>query len=116
MSKHTPGADDKAANLSLRLTADSGYSASSEHRVSANQWGAICIAAEDGKRALQMLAARELLAAAECEEAMNLPANEARKVLERHGWKHEARYELDASQFVARLRRAAIAKATGGAA
>jgi hypothetical protein len=40
---HTPipGADEKNASLKLFLSADSGYHAETEYRVSANQWAAI---------------------------------------------------------------------------
>jgi len=35
--KHTPEADTKAANLTLSLKADSGYTAGAEYRISANR-------------------------------------------------------------------------------
>ena len=61
-------------------------------------------------------AAPELLAAAECDAAMDLPTEQVWLVLERHGWNREDRFARPAYEFVRRLRAAAIAKATGGAA
>lgn len=58
-------------------------------------------------------AAPDLLAVAECEEALDMPLKQAVEVLERYGWSHEARFELPAKEFVVRLRRAALAKARG---
>lgn len=58
-------------------------------------------------------AAPDLLAVAECEEALDMPHKQAVEVLERYGWSHADRFELPAKEFVVRLRRAAIAKANG---
>ncbi|WP_312964545.1 hypothetical protein [Stutzerimonas kunmingensis] len=58
-------------------------------------------------------AAPDLLAVAECEEALDMPHNQAIEILERYGWSHADRLELPATEFVVRLRRAAIAKAKG---
>lgn len=66
-------------------------------------------------RAAMIAAAPELLAVAECEEALGMPASEGRVVLERHGWVYEDRLDIPAALFVRNLRRAAIAKATGEA-
>lgn len=60
-------------------------------------------------------AAPDLLAAAECEEALDLPWEEGRPILESHGWSYDQRFELPASEFVMKMRRAAIAKARGEA-
>lgn len=53
-----------------------------------------------------------LLAAAECAEALDMPADAGWPILERHGWDRTKRFDLTATEFVTRLRRAAVAKAT----
>lgn len=57
-------------------------------------------------------AAPDLLAAAECADALDMPGEAGWPILERHGWDRAKRFDLTATEFVARLRRAAIAKAT----
>jgi hypothetical protein len=56
-------------------------------------------------------AAPDLLAVAECEQAMEMSVREGWPILERHGW--DPRSDIIPSNFVRNLRRAAIAKATG---
>lgn len=58
-------------------------------------------------------AAPELLEALECEEALGLPLNEGKAILERCGWDYSNRFDLPATEFVERKRKAAIAKARG---
>ena len=58
-------------------------------------------------------AAPELYAVAECEEALDMNGTEGWAILERHGFDVSNRFELPATQFVARMRRAALAKARG---
>jgi hypothetical protein len=55
----------------------------------------------------------DLYAATVCEEALDLPFEQARKVLEQHGWNYETRFELSATEFIKQLRCKAIAKAEG---
>jgi len=55
--------DDKAATITLRLKADSGYSANHECRVSAKQYGQIIAICQDGALGNAMGAAPELLEA-----------------------------------------------------
>lgn len=57
-------------------------------------------------------AAPELLEAARLENALDLPHDESVKILEAHGWCYADRFDLKATEFVARKRKAAIAKAT----
>lgn len=56
-------------------------------------------------------AAPDLLAAAECDEALGM-GEAGWQVLEGYGWDRHRRFSLTATEFVTRLRRAAIAKAT----
>jgi hypothetical protein len=58
-------------------------------------------------------AAPDLLAVAECEEALSKLCREGWPIIEQHGWNPSSREGPTA--YVARMRRAAIAKATGGA-
>lgn len=44
-------ATSKAAKLTLKLRADSGYQADAEYRISAEQWSAILVIAEDAPKA-----------------------------------------------------------------
>lgn len=71
------------------------------------EWDYCTYIAED---AHLIAAATELLAAAECEEVLRFP--DRWSVLEQHGW--NPRSDIAPSEFVRNLRRAAIAKATGG--
>jgi hypothetical protein len=58
-------------------------------------------------------AAPDLLAVAICEEALDMPALKGDQILERYGWRRADRFDLPATKFVANMRRAAIAKASG---
>ena len=60
-TKYVPGADIKAATLKMQLHADSGYEASAEYRVSADQWARILSVAEDGEKGLLIASAPDLL-------------------------------------------------------
>lgn len=63
------------------------------------------------KHARLIAAAPELLAVAECEEALSLPGCSGWPILEKHGW--DPKTNVSPSIFVRDIRRAAIAKATG---
>lgn len=56
-------------------------------------------------------AAPDLLAVAECEEALEMSVSEGFPTIKRHGW--DPKSGIGPSAFVRELRRAAIAKATG---
>lgn len=76
-----------------------------------SQDGQVCFV-RDPRCARLIAAAPELFAALQCEEALDKPTSEGYEILERHGWNPEGRFEMPASEFVRRLRRAAMAKAT----
>lgn len=102
MSAHLQDADAKAAKLTLRLKADSGYTADAEYQISANQWSRILMVAEDGKKGRVLATAPELLMALR----LALPALEYLR-------KQFPRSEHDDSIDVLAVSKAAIAKATG---
>jgi hypothetical protein len=52
-------ANEKNAKLKLQLRADSGYSCSTDCRVSANQWSVICAVCENDAEARHLIAALE---------------------------------------------------------
>lgn len=66
-------ANEKNAKLKLHLRADSGYSAITDCRVSANQWAVICAVCENDAEAKHLIAAlahiRALDAAADAVDA-----------------------------------------------
>lgn len=71
-------------------------------------------ASEDEKQNARLIAAApELLAVAICEEALEMPALEGDKILEKYGWSHADRFDLPATKFVANMRKATIRKAHG---
>lgn len=97
-TKHTPGADIKAATLKMQLRADSGYEASAEFRISAYQWSRILSVAEDGEKGRLISAAPDLI-----QELKNIANADTVE------WDDPTEFEAWAKNRA----RAAIAKATG---
>lgn len=51
---------------------------------------------------------QELRAALECCAALDMPTEKGWAILERHGWSRDDRFELNATEFVRRMRENAL--------
>lgn len=101
-------ADEKAAKLTLKLRAASGYSSDETHSISTNQWAEILLIVADAEGRRKMSAAPDLLEACEaaipkgvCLTNKNIPDGFT--------------VALDCTMGDLRKIAAAIAKATGAA-
>lgn len=112
---HTPGPwNNHQGDDIYCVYAESGKKICSIEPVDIVGWNAVHREEADANEAL-IAAAPDLFVVALCEEALDMPHNQAIEILERYGWSHADRFERPASEFVRDLRRAAIAKARGTA-
>lgn len=106
MSTHTPGP----------WTAEPKAKRGAWIKGSTGEWSALACGDTDASanaNARLIAAAPELLAALECQEAIDHRSEAGFDVLKRHGWNSPGNEHLSFEDFVRKLRRAAIAKATG---
>jgi hypothetical protein len=112
MNKHTPGPWELKANeteAGWNLTANDDLLIAQLYIHGATTGGPSSVK-ESQANARLIAAAPDLLAYAECEEARSRGEDIAETVLKRHGFNPA---ECTAIEFMDRMRRAAIAKATG---